>query len=295
MGRETGSAAAESSRAPVSPSVLLPARTEAYRSTPGGRIRSVPERRGGAIAGTASGCVGFGPHRRGPTFGGHHLTRGGCIGEGRGIGGAGRDMRRYNFLWGGTTGRSRAWPRGGVGRVRRRWRARGGGSEREGVNGRSETRERLEMGAAIRDGRRPDGSLIGPPMPMELYRGFSDRDVAAMVLYLRSAPAVRNLVVERSTYPSALIPYGPPVTDVPDPPADDPVKRGAYLAGPVTHCLYCHGRIAEQPPGTGHTHGRGRPASSWALGRSGLTQHHFQRRTSALATGPTRKSIAGRR
>ena len=38
----------------------------------------------------------------------------------------------------------------------------------------------LEIGAAIRDGRRPDESLIGPPMPMELYRGFSDRDVAAM-------------------------------------------------------------------------------------------------------------------
>lgn len=97
----------------------------------------------------------------------------------------------------------------------------------------------LEIGTAIRDGRRPDGSLIGPPMPMEFYRGFSDRDVAAIVLYLRTAPAVRN-AVERSTYPSALVPYGPPVTGVPDPPADDPVKRGAYLAGPVAHCLYCH-------------------------------------------------------
>jgi mono/diheme cytochrome c family protein len=113
----------------------------------------------------------------------------------------------------------------------------------------------LEIGTAIRDGRRPDGSLIGPPMPMELYRGFSDRDVAAMVLYLRTSPAVRNAVVERSTYPSALIPYGPPVTDVPDPPADDPVKRGSWARrqnGPTTWALpaILHGWLGSsgQPP-----------------------------------------------
>jgi mono/diheme cytochrome c family protein len=33
--------------------------------------------------------------------------------------------------------------------------------------------------------------------------------------------------------------YGPPVTTVP-PPADNPVARGAYLAGPVAHCIECH-------------------------------------------------------
>ena len=35
--------------------------------------------------------------------------------------------------------------------------------------------------AAIREGRRPDGSIIGPPMPIGLYRGLSDRDVNAIV------------------------------------------------------------------------------------------------------------------
>jgi mono/diheme cytochrome c family protein len=29
---------------------------------------------------------------------------------------------------------------------------------------------------AIREGIRPDGSLIGPPMPIEFYRGMSDAD-----------------------------------------------------------------------------------------------------------------------
>lgn len=97
-----------------------------------------------------------------------------------------------------------------------------------------------EVAAAIRDGRRPDGSVIGPPMPLALYRGISDRDLAAMVAYLRTVPPVQHAVTERSTYPFPLVPYGPPVASVPDPPADDPVARGAYLAGPVAHCMDCH-------------------------------------------------------
>jgi mono/diheme cytochrome c family protein len=92
---------------------------------------------------------------------------------------------------------------------------------------------------AIREGRRPDGSIIGPPMPVELYRGLGDRDVAAMTAYLRSLPAIRHPVTERSTYPFPLRSSGPPVQTVP-PPADNPVARGAYLAGPVAHCTDCH-------------------------------------------------------
>jgi mono/diheme cytochrome c family protein len=34
---------------------------------------------------------------------------------------------------------------------------------------------------AIRQGRRPDGSQIGPPMPMGFYRRLADDDVRAMV------------------------------------------------------------------------------------------------------------------
>ena len=39
--------------------------------------------------------------------------------------------------------------------------------------------------------------------------------------------------------------YGPPVAHVPDPPANDPVARGAYLAGPVGHCIECHTPMVE--------------------------------------------------
>ena len=97
-----------------------------------------------------------------------------------------------------------------------------------------------QVARAIREGIRPDGRIIGPPMPMELYRGISDSDLAAMVAYLRSVPAVRN-AVPASEYRMPLPPsYGPPVAHVPDPPANDPVARGAYLAGPIGHCIECH-------------------------------------------------------
>jgi len=96
-----------------------------------------------------------------------------------------------------------------------------------------------QIARAIREGIRPDGRIIGPPMPMELYRGIADADLAAMVAYLRSVPAVKNAVA-RSEYRMALPPaYGPPITTVP-PPGDTPVARGAYLAGPLGHCIECH-------------------------------------------------------
>jgi len=97
-----------------------------------------------------------------------------------------------------------------------------------------------EIATAIREGKRPDGSLIGPPMPFQLYRSISDRDVAAIVAYLRSLPAVRN-DSPASTYHIPLPPaYGPPVGSVPEPDRGDPVVYGAYLAGPLGHCIECH-------------------------------------------------------
>ncbi len=93
---------------------------------------------------------------------------------------------------------------------------------------------------AIRNGRRPDGTLIGPPMPFEFYRGISDADVAAIADYVLSLPPVRN-EVPKSIYRIPLPPsYGPNVVSVSAPAGDDAVSRGAYLAGPLGHCLECH-------------------------------------------------------
>ena len=92
---------------------------------------------------------------------------------------------------------------------------------------------------AIRDGKRPDGTLIGPPMPFAVYRGISDTDVQAIVAYLRSVPAVNN-AVKKSEYRMPLPPaWGPPVGSVPDVPRGDKVVWGRYLAGPLGHCVEC--------------------------------------------------------
>ncbi len=101
-----------------------------------------------------------------------------------------------------------------------------------------------ELIRAFREGIRPDGSLIGPPMPIELYRGISDEDAAALVAYLRSVPPVKNAVAP-SDYSVPLPPsYGPPLGPVAAVDPADKVAYGAYLAGPVAHCIECH-----SPPG----------------------------------------------
>lgn len=92
---------------------------------------------------------------------------------------------------------------------------------------------------AIREGVRPDGSLIGPPMPIKYYRKLSDGDLAAIVAYLRAQPAVAN-AVPKSSYNIPLPPnYGPPIKSVKAPPANDRVRYGQYLAD-IAHCMECH-------------------------------------------------------
>jgi mono/diheme cytochrome c family protein len=94
--------------------------------------------------------------------------------------------------------------------------------------------------AAIREGKRPDGSIIGPPMPIGLYRDMSDRDVKAIVAYLRSVKPVKN-AVPKSEYRMPLPPsWGPPVGKVAHPSTKDRVAYGRYLAGPAGHCMECH-------------------------------------------------------
>jgi mono/diheme cytochrome c family protein len=97
-----------------------------------------------------------------------------------------------------------------------------------------------EVIRAVREGRGRDGKTLGPPMPFSLYRRLADSDVTAMVAYLRTVAPVRN-AVPRSRYTIPLPPsYGPPVGSVPDPPRQDPVNYGEYLAGPLMHCVECH-------------------------------------------------------
>lgn len=102
-----------------------------------------------------------------------------------------------------------------------------------------------EIMRAVREGIRPDGSVMGPPMAYPFYRDISDRDMRAIVAYLRSVPPVRN-EVPTSTYHVDLPPnWGPPVESVPEPNKDDPVEYGRYLAHTLGHCTDCHTPLVE--------------------------------------------------
>ncbi len=96
-----------------------------------------------------------------------------------------------------------------------------------------------QLAKAIREGVRPDKSLIGPPMPMEFYRHLSDADLAAIIAYLRAQPAVKN-EVPKSKYNMPLPPsYGPALKEVKTPATSNKVKYGEYLAN-IGHCMECH-------------------------------------------------------
>ena len=144
----------------------------------------------------------------------------------------------------------------------------------------------VQIAPAIREGRRPDGSIIGPPMPFAHYRKISDADAAAMAAYLKSVPPVRH-VLERSSYRIRLpADWGPPVSGVVGPPADDPVARGAYLAE-IGHCMDCHTPNHEGRWARLVAHRRGRPARD-RLGRSGSRRQHH------AAPGARSRALDGR-
>lgn len=101
---------------------------------------------------------------------------------------------------------------------------------------------------AIRNGRRPDGLIIGPPMPIEFYRDMSDADVHAIAVYLKQLKPISNKV-EKSTYKIPLpTAYGPPVTSVAEVSRADKVVYGRYLATALGHCMDCHTPVVQGRP-----------------------------------------------
>ena len=117
-----------------------------------------------------------------------------------------------------------------------------------------------ELVNGLRNGKRPRGSLIGPPMPIGAYRGISDADARAIVAYLRRLKPAANKTA-RSSYRVPLPDsYGPIVTSVPAIDAGDPLAQGRYLAHSVAACMDCHSR----------PDGRGAPDMANGLGVGGM-------------------------
>jgi cytochrome c553 len=100
---------------------------------------------------------------------------------------------------------------------------------------------------ALRNGKRPDGTIIGPPMPIALYRTLSDADALAIAKYLKSIRPIRQ-VVPKSVYKVPLpTSYGPAISGTQPPPQNDKIAYGGYLAG-IAHCLLCHTPVANGQP-----------------------------------------------
>ena len=92
---------------------------------------------------------------------------------------------------------------------------------------------------ALREGKTPDGHVLRPPMPVPLFRTMSDGDARAVAAYLKSLPPTER-ETPVSTYRAPMpAGYGPPVGSVAEPPRDNPVAYGAYLAK-LGHCMQCH-------------------------------------------------------
>ncbi|MGC2196097.1 MAG: c-type cytochrome [Terriglobales bacterium] len=100
-----------------------------------------------------------------------------------------------------------------------------------------------QLARAIREGVGHDGRALFPLMPYQHYREMSDEDLASVIVYLRSLPAVRNhLPKTEIIFPvKYLIRSVPqPVTSPVAPAASsDPVLRGAYLVN-LAGCGDCH-------------------------------------------------------
>jgi mono/diheme cytochrome c family protein len=100
-----------------------------------------------------------------------------------------------------------------------------------------------EIARAIREGVRKDGTALFPVMPYLDYASLDDEDVKSIVVYLRTIPAVRNVVPTRQLpgpleYIVNTIPK-PLTTPQPSHPSSTPVERGAYLAK-MAGCVGCH-------------------------------------------------------
>lgn len=106
-----------------------------------------------------------------------------------------------------------------------------------------------EFDAAVREGRRPDGSRLYPAMPYPYYRKMTREDVLAIRAYLETVPSARYAAQETHLpFPfniRALIRVWNAMYFSDQPFKSDPGRsaewnRGAYLVQGAGHCAACH-------------------------------------------------------
>jgi len=99
------------------------------------------------------------------------------------------------------------------------------------------------LARAVREGIGHDGRALFGIMPFAHYRNMPDEDLASIIVYLRTLPAVKNpLPKTEIIFPVNFIMRNDPqpVTGPVAPPdVSDPVKRGRFLVN-LTGCTDCH-------------------------------------------------------
>lgn len=98
----------------------------------------------------------------------------------------------------------------------------------------------VQLARAIREGIGHDGRVLDKTMPYWNFRYLKDEDLASIIVFLRSIPAVRHPLPKRNLAAEPVIDWRPDVQPA-SLPADAPVaaQRGEYLVH-VASCTGCH-------------------------------------------------------
>jgi mono/diheme cytochrome c family protein len=97
-----------------------------------------------------------------------------------------------------------------------------------------------QIKTVLRKGVKPNGVPVAMVMPSGFYEIMTERDLNAVVAYLRTIKPVSNKVPD----PVYRMPQGHPIPPGADKPyteamLTDKVKKGFYLAT-ISHCMECH-------------------------------------------------------
>lgn len=97
-----------------------------------------------------------------------------------------------------------------------------------------------QFARAIREGIGHDGRILTTQMPYWNFRNLSDEDLASIVVFIRSIPAVRHALPKRSLAAEPVIDWRPEVQPAPLPATASAVeRRGEYLVH-IGNCTGCH-------------------------------------------------------
>ena len=132
-----------------------------------------------------------------------------------------------------------------------------------------------EIKTLLRTGIRPNGVHIAMVMPTGFYHIMTERDLNAVVAYLRTIKPIKNKVPTRSTRCSRSNTSSPAArSPTPKPCSSDKVKKGFYLAT-IAHCMECHTPMVKGAH-PWDTHSAPAASNSRPVGRLGVAQHHLE-------------------